>query len=610
MSLPPESYCWTDIKAAQPQVQVIESFGAVLVGGNYVVGLVVFIILVIINFVVVTKGAGRISEVSARFTLDAMPGKQMAIDADLNAGIIDQDQARQRRQEVSQEADFYGAMDGASKFVRGDAVAGILILVINIVGGLTIGMAQHDLAFTQAIENYTLLTIGDGLVAQIPSLLLSTAAAIIVTRVNSEQDMGQQVMEQMFAQPKALSVASAILFTLGLVPGMPHAVFLTLAAASGGAAWMIHRRTQLPDSDSQEEEAEIPDQGPVEVSWDDVVPVDSLSLEVGYKLIPMVDKNQSGELLGRVRGVRKKLSQELGFLVPSIHIRDNLDLLPSVYRFSIEGVVMGESEVYVDQLLAINPGEVFGELKGLSTVDPAFGLPATWIAEADKDNAQTLGYTVVDASTVVATHINQIMLENAADLLGHDEVQKLVDLLGETSPKLIEQLIPNAISLSGLLRILKNLLREKIPIRDIRTIAECLADGAAANLSLEDQTNLVRTQLGRMIVQNIYGAEHTLEVVTLDPELEQLLVQAKQQGSEEMPVIEPGMAERLQQSVLELAEEREVAGKPAVLLVSAAVRSLLARFVRISKSVVHVLAYDEIPENKQIMVVSTIGRAV
>ena len=589
--------------------QVIESFGAVLVGGNYVVGLVVFIILVIINFVVVTKGAGRISEVSARFTLDAMPGKQMAIDADLNAGIIDQDQARQRRQEVAQEADFYGSMDGASKFVRGDAVAGILILIINIVGGLTIGMAQHDLAFGQALENYTLLTIGDGLVAQIPSLLLSTAAAIIVTRVNSEQDMGQQVMDQMFAQPKALSVASAILFTLGLVPGMPHAVFLTLAAASGGAAYMIHRRRVQPEIEEQEEEAEVIDQSPTEVSWDDVLPVDSLSLEVGYKLIPMVDKNQDGELLGRVRGVRKKLSQELGFLVPSIHIRDNLDLLPSMYRFSIEGVVMGESEVYVDQLLAINPGEVFGELKGLNTEDPAFGLPAVWIEESEKDNAQTLGYTVVDASTVVATHINQIMLENAADLLGHDEVQKLVDLLGEVSPKLIEQLIPNAISLSGLLRILKNLLREKIPIRDIRTIAECLSDGAAASLSLEEQTNLVRAQLGRMIVQNIYGAEHTLEVVTLDPELEQLLMQAKQQGSDDMPVIEPGMAERLQQSVLELAEEREIAGNPAVLLVSAAVRSLLARFVRISKSVVHVLTYDEIPENKQIMVVSTIGRA-
>ena len=591
--------------------QVIESFGAVLVGGNYVVGLVVFIILVIINFVVVTKGAGRISEVSARFTLDAMPGKQMAIDADLNAGIIDQDQAKQRREDVAQEADFYGAMDGASKFVRGDAVAGILILIINIVGGLTIGMAQHDLAFGQALENYTLLTIGDGLVAQIPSLLLSTAAAIIVTRVNSEQDMGQQVMNQMFAQPKALAVAAGILFALGIVPGMPHFVFISLALAASIAAWFIHRKSDQDEAAPEETEVE-PEQADseeVDVSWDDVTPVDTLGLEVGYKLIPMVDKNQGGELLSRVRGVRKKLSQELGFLVPTIHIRDNLDLLPTMYRFSLIGVNVAEGEVYADKLLAIDPGEVFGQLQGLATTDPAFGLPAVWIEESEKDNAQTLGYTVVDASTVVATHINQVMLENAAELLGHDEVQHLVDLLGESSPKLAEQLVPTAISLSGLLKILQSLLREKIPIRDIRTIAECLADGAAQNLPFEDQTSLVRSQLGRMIVQNIYGNEPAIEVITLDPELEQLLLQAKHQGGADAPVIEPSMAERLQQSVVEVAQEREVLGKPAVLLVSAGIRALLARFLRMSQAVVHVLAYEEIPESKQITVVSTIGRS-
>ena len=592
--------------------QVIESFGAVLVGGNYVVGLVVFIILVIINFVVVTKGAGRISEVSARFTLDAMPGKQMAIDADLNAGIIDQDEAKRRREDVAQEADFYGAMDGASKFVRGDAVAGILILIINIVGGLTIGMAQHGLGFGQALENYTLLTIGDGLVAQIPSLLLSTAAAIIVTRVNSEQDMGQQVMNQMFAQPKALGVAAGILLILGLVPGMPHMVFISLALAAGTAAWMIHRKAQAPkDIDEAEPELEVEstESEDVDVSWDDVTPVDTLGLEVGYKLIPMVDKAQGGELISRVRGVRKKLSQELGFLVPTIHIRDNLDLLPTMYRFSLVGVNVAEGEVHADKLLAIDPGEVFGQIQGLATTDPAFGLPAVWIEEHEKDNAQTLGYTVVDASTVVATHINQVMLENAADLLGHDEVQHLLDLLGESSPKLAEQLVPNAISLSGLLKILQSLLREKIPIRDIRTIAECLADGVAQNLPIEDQTSLVRSQLGRMIVQNIYGNEPSIEVITLDPELEQLLLQAKNQGGAEAPVIEPSMAERLQQSVVEVAQEREVLGKPAVLLVSAGIRALLARFVRMSQSVIHVLAYEEIPESKQITVVSTIGRS-
>ncbi len=591
--------------------QVIESFGAVLVGGNYVVGLVVFIILVIINFVVVTKGAGRISEVSARFTLDAMPGKQMAIDADLNAGIIDQDQARQRREEVAREADFYGSMDGASKFVRGDAVAGILILVINIVGGLTIGMAQHNLDFSQALENYTLLTIGDGLVAQIPSLLLSTAAAIIVTRVNSSEDMGEQIMQQMFGEPKALAIAAGILLTLGMVPGMPHGVFLTLGVAAAAAAWLLRGRNSAAAAAEEEAQQveEVVEPERTDVSWDDVTPVDTLGLEVGYKLIPLVDKNQSGELLSRIRGVRKKLSQELGFLVPTIHIRDNLDLLPNVYRFSLMGVNVGEAEIHADKFLAIDPGEVFGSLNGIATEDPAFGLPAVWIDEQDKDNAQTLGYTVVDASTVVATHVNQIMLDNAADLIGHDEVQHLVDLLAAGSPKLAEQLVPGAISLSGLLKVLQNLLREKIPVKDLRSIAECLADGSAANISVEEQTNLVRSHLGRMIVQNIYGNEQALEVITLDPELEQLLLQAKTQGGADSPVIEPSMAEQLQSSVIDVAEQREIAGKPAVLLVSAGIRSLLARFVRLSKAVVHVLAYDEIPDNKQITVVSTIGRS-
>ncbi|MCR9261281.1 MAG: flagellar biosynthesis protein FlhA [Pseudomonadaceae bacterium] len=590
--------------------KVIESFGEVLVGGNYVVGLVVFIILVIINFVVVTKGAGRISEVSARFTLDAMPGKQMAIDADLNSGVIDQDQARIRREEVAAEADFYGSMDGASKFVKGDAIAGILILLINIVGGLTIGIVQHDLDFGQALEVYTLLTIGDGLVAQLPSLLLSTAAAMIVTRANSSQDMGEQVVNQLFAEPKALAIAAGILFALGIVPGMPHGVFLTLSLAAASIAWWIYQKALQPVADTSAVEEEVADVQPerAEVSWEDVNPVDTLGLEVGYKLIPLVDKNQSGELLSRIRGVRKKLSQELGFLVPTIHIRDNLDLLPNGYRFSLMGVSVGEAEIFVDKFLAIDPGETFGPLSGMATKDPAFGLPAYWIEEHEKDNAQTLGYTVVDASTVVATHVNQIMLDNAADLLGHDEVQHLVDLLAQGSPTLAEQLVPGAISLSGLLKILQNLLREKIPVKDIRTIAQCLADGSASTLSLDDQTNLVRSQLSRMIVQNIYGSEQSLEVITLDPELEQLLLQAKNQGSADAPVIEPVMAERLQQSVVSAAEQQEMAGKPAVLLVSAAIRSLLSRFVRVSQAVIHVLAYEEIPENKQITVVSTIGR--
>ncbi len=587
--------------------KVIQAFGEVVVGGNYVVGLIVFVILVIINFVVVTKGAGRVSEVSARFTLDAMPGKQMAIDADLNTGVIDQEQARLRREEVSQEADFYGSMDGASKFVRGDAIAGVLILVINIVGGLFIGVAQHDLSFSEAMQVYTLLTIGDGLVAQIPSLLLSTAAAIMVTRVSGEADMGQQVMSQMFTDPRALAVAAGVLMVLGLIPGMPHLVFLLLAAMAGAGAWMIDRRRKQPVV-SPVEASELLPEGTVDVGWEDVTPVDVLGLEVGYRLIPMVDKQQGGELLNRIRGVRKKLSQELGFLIPSVHIRDNLDLLPSSYRLSLMGVTIAEAEIYPDKHLAIDPGEVFGRLEGIDTRDPAFGLEAVWIDESEKDNAATLGYTVVDASTVIATHLNQVMQEHAAELLGHDEVQELLELLREKSPKLAEQLIPDAISLSGLLRILQNLLREKISVRDIRTIAETIADASPRVSDSDGLTALVRSALGRMIVHNIYGPSEMLDVITLDPDLESLLIQAQSQGGAEAPVIEPGLAERLQNSIVSAAERQEIAGKPAVLLVSSTVRSLLARFVRSANQIVHVLAFEEIPENKQITVVSTIGR--
>jgi flagellar biosynthesis protein FlhA len=539
-----------------------------------------------------------------------MPGKQMAIDADLNAGIIDQDQAKNRREEIAQEADFYGSMDGASKFVRGDAVAGILILLINIIGGLIIGMAQHDLAFGEAIEVYTLLTIGDGLVAQIPSLLLSTAAAIMVTRVSGEGDVGEQVISQMFADPRALGIASGVLFVLGVVPGMPHLVFLSLAGLAGFGAWRIHQRRERGEEDVEALiESEATEDTPIEVGWDDVAPVDVLGLEVGYRLIPLVDRQQGGELLNRIKGVRKKLSQELGFLVPSVHIRDNLDLLPNIYRLSLMGVTLAEAEIFPDKLLAIDPGEVFGRLEGIDAKDPAFGLDAVWVDEADRDNAQTLGYTVVDASTVIATHLNQVMQDHAAELLGHDEVQQLLDMLSENAPKLAEQLVPGAISLSGLLRVLQNLLGEKIPIRDIRTIAETLSEAAQSVTDPDQLTTVVRASLGRMIVQNIYGPSETLDVITLDPELEQLLIQARSQaGGNEAPVIEPGMAERLQQSVITAAERQEIAGKPAVLLVSSAVRGLLARFVRFSRQVIHVLAYEEIPDNKQITVVSTIGR--
>ncbi|HET6470671.1 MAG TPA: flagellar biosynthesis protein FlhA [Pseudomonadales bacterium] len=589
--------------------KVIQAFGEVVVGGNYVVGLVVFVILVIINFVVVTKGAGRISEVSARFTLDAMPGKQMAIDADLNAGMIDQDTARKRREEVGQEADFYGAMDGASKFVRGDAVAGILIMLINILGGLGIGILQHGLSFDVAVKHYTLLTIGDGLVAQIPSLLLSTAAAIMVTRVSSEHDMGQQVINQMFTDPRALGVAAAILLVLGLVPGMPHVVFIALAACAAVGARTIWRNEVRKAAPAAAAETARPDAAPpVEVSWDDVTPVDVLGLEVGYRLIPLVDRNQGGELLARIKGVRKKLSQELGLLVPSVHIRDNLDLLPNNYRLTLMGVPVANAEIYPDKWLAIDPGEVFGKLNGIATRDPAFGLAAVWIDAAQKENAQTLGYTVVDASTVIATHLNQIMQEHAAELLGHDEVQKLLEILAASAPKLAERLVPDSVTISILLKVLQNLLREKVPIRDIRTIAETIIETSARSKDPEVLTAAVRVALGRLIVQTVYGHNEALDVITLDPELEQLLIRARQQGPADSPAIEPGMAERLQRSIATACERQEIAGKPAVLLVASAVRGLLARFVKFSNRLVHVLSYEEVPDNRQITVVATIGR--
>ncbi len=594
--------------------KVIEAFGEVVIGGNYAVGLVVFLILMIINFVVVTKGAGRISEVSARFTLDAMPGKQMAIDADLNAGVIDQEEARQRREEVSHEADFYGSMDGASKFVRGDAVAGILILVINIVGGLGIGVAQHALEFADAAQKYSLLTIGDGLVAQIPSLLLSTAAAIMVTRVNTSKDMGEQISHQMFASPRALYIAAAILATMGVIPGMPHVSFLLLGgAAFGGAYWISTQRKKETESiEAATNEAPAASESePVELGWDDVVPVDIIGLEVGYRLIPLVDKNQSGDLLGRLKGVRKKLSQEIGFLIPSVHIRDNLDLGANSYRITLMGVSIAEAEIFPDRHMAINPGQVFGELDGVACKDPAFGLDAVWVDAEQKENAQTLGYTVVDASTVVATHLNQLLQQHVNELLGHDEVQQLLDMLAKSSPKLAEELVPNTVSLQVLLKLLKNLLEEQIPIRDMRSIAEAIAANAALKDDPEQLTAAVRVALARIIVQKIFGDEPRLSVVTLDPSLEQLLNQslqaAKQAGDTSFDaVIEPQLAQQLHESITSVAHKQELAGKTAVLLVSAPIRPLIAKFAKFAHPGTQVLSFAEIPANKQIAIEATL----
>ncbi len=587
--------------------QVIKAFGDFVIGGNYAVGIIVFVILVIINFVVITKGATRISEVSARFTLDAMPGKQMAIDADLNAGLIDQDEARLRREEISAEAEFYGSMDGASKFVRGDAVAGILILFINIFGGLLIGTLQHGLSFSDAARVYTLLTIGDGLVAQIPALLLSTAAGIITTRVSSSQDMGAQVLHQLFGNERSLIVTSIILGVMGVIPGMPNVAFLSLSFCCGGIAWFIRRRKQgLTEAEVEpaaQAEPEIRD-----LSWDDVTAVDAIGLEVGYRLIPMVDKEQGGQLMSRIKGVRKKLSQELGFLIPPVHIRDNLELSPTGYRITLMGVTVGEAEIFPDKEMAINPGQVFGEIEGLAARDPAFGLDALWIDPAQRDQAQTMGYTVVDANTVVATHLSQLLQDHASELLGHEEVQHLLDKLAANAPKLVENLVPDTLSLGVVVKVLQNLLQEGVPIRDIRSIAETLAEHGSRSQDPDVLTAATRVALGRLIVQQINGMGAELPVITLDPNLEQLLHQTVQASEGGAIGVEPGLAERLHTALTESAQKQEVSGQAAVLLVSAAIRSMLARFVRHTIPSLHVLAYNEIPSDKQIKIIATVGQ--
>ena len=582
--------------------EVIEAFGEFVVGGNYAVGLVIFAILVIINFVVVTKGAGRVSEVSARFTLDAMPGKQMAIDADLNAGVIDQDAARTRRREIGEEADFYGSMDGASKFVRGDAIAGILILFINIIGGLIIGTTQHDLTFSVAMRNYTLLTIGDGLVAQIPSLLLSTAVAIIVTRVSRSEDMSKQIFSQLFSDPRTLFATSAVLGVLGIIPGMPNFAFLSLSALAAFAAFRTVKRLQsTPESEAPEKETETP---LPELSWQDVDPVDLIGLDVGYRLIPLVDRNRNGELVARIKGVRKKLTEDLGFLISPVHIRDNLDLGPNSYRITLAGVSIGESEIQIDKDLAINPGQVFGKVAGVETLDPAFGLEAYWIESAQREEAQMLGFTVVDPATVVATHLSEILKSNAHELLGHEECQKLMDRLSESSPKLIEELTPKLLPMSTITRVLQNLLAEKISIRNIRKIAETLTEQASRSQDADTLSAAVRVALGRSIVQNVAGTRAELPVLTLEPELERILNDSAQEGGS--MGLEPGMMERLHKTLAEKAQDQEIAGEPAILLVAPQVRPWMARMMRNIRNL-HVLAYNEIPDETRIEMLAAVG---
>ncbi|MBB1327049.1 flagellar biosynthesis protein FlhA [Pseudoalteromonas sp. SR45-1] len=595
--------------------KVIEAFGSVVIGGNYAVGLVVFLILIIINFVVITKGAGRISEVSARFTLDAMPGKQMAIDADLNAGFISAEQARDRREEVTREADFYGSMDGASKFVKGDAIAGIVILIINIVGGLFVGMIQHNLSFGNAMEVYTLLTIGDGLVAQLPSLLLSIGTAIVVTRQNESLNMGDQFKKQL-GNEKSLFIASGILIIMGLVPGMPHIAFLSLGALLGYLAYYT-QQSKLKAAAAEAEEAAnggsvatgvANKQEQKELGWDDVQQVDVIGLEVGYRLIPLVDQSQGGELLNRIKGVRKKLSQELGFLVPPVHIRDNLELDPNAYRIKLMGVSTGESELKHGDELAINPGQVFGPIKGVETKDPAFGLDAVWIKPDQKDEAQSLGYTVVDSATVVATHISQLLTNSAALLLGHEEVQNLLDMLAKSHPRLVEGLVPDVLPLTAIVKVLQNLLNEGVAIRDMRSIVQTLVEYGPRSQDPDVLTAAVRISLRRLIVQDAVGMSSEIPVITLAPELEQMLHQSLQNAGDEGAGIEPGLAERLQVSLTQAHQNQEMAGEPSILLTSGMLRTVLSRFVKYTIPGLRVMSYQEVPDERQIKIVSSVGQ--
>lgn len=577
--------------------KVIEAFGHFLVGGNYAVGIVVFIILTLINFIVITKGAGRIAEVSARFTLDAMPGKQMAIDADLNAGLIGEDEARARRSTVALEADFFGSMDGASKFVRGDAVAGILILFINIIGGLIVGVLQHDMGAGEAAKAYTLLTIGDGLVAQIPALIISTAAGLVVTRVATEKDIGQQLAAQLFGNSLVLALTAGILGILGMIPGMPNFVFLLLAAELGFIAWRQFNQPNIDEKNAGSAPLAVsPVIENVEASWSDVVPVDVLGLEVGYRLIPLVDQGQGGELLKRIRGLRKKFAQDIGFLPASVHIRDNLELRPTAYRITLKGVPIGEGEAFPSQYLAIDPGRVSGQLVGTPTQDPAFGLPAVWIDAGLREQAHVFGYTVVDASTVVATHLNHMILSHASELLGRQETQSLLDHLASESPKLVEDLVPKQIPLGVLQRVLQNLLEESVTIRDMRTIIETLAEQAARTQDALELTTQVRIALGRAIVQQLYPVGNEMQVMTLEPGLERILGQALQGGGDSGG-IEPGLADTLLRETATAAKHQEDLGLPAVLLVPGHLRWLLSRFLRRAVPQLKVIANVEVPDS-------------
>src|SRR5476649_466992 len=583
--------------------QVIDAFGNFLVGGNFAIGIVVFVILIIINFMVITKGAGRIAEVGARFVLDGMPGKQMAIDADLNAGLIGEDEAKQRRQEVTQEADFYGSMDGASKFVRGDAIAGLMIMIINVVGGLLVGVLQHGMDLGHAAESYTLLTIGDGLVAQIPALVISTAAGVIVTRVGTNEDVGEQMVTQLFRNPRVMMLSAGVLGLLGLVPGMPNFVFLLFTGGLLGLAWWTRGQQQKPAAAKEVVPVNTDNKQLVEASWSDVQLEDSLGMEVGYRLIPMVDYAQNGELLGRIRSIRKKFAQEMGYLPPVIHIRDNLELPPAGYRIMMKGVEIGTGEAHPGRWMAINPGNAMGELPGEATQDPAFGLAAVWIEPALREQAQIQGYTVVEASTVVATHLNHLISLHAQELFGRQETQELLERVSKELPKLTEDFVPGVVTLTTLHKVLQNLLAERVSIRDMRTIIETLAEHAATQSDPNELTSLVRVALGRAITQQWFPGSGEVQVIGLDTALERLLLQALHGGGG----LEPGLAERLLTQAQAALQRQEMNGAPPVLLVNHALRALLSRFLRRSLPQIAVMSNLEMSDTRQIRMTATIG---
>jgi flagellar biosynthesis protein FlhA len=580
---------------------VIEAFGSFLIGGNFAVGFIVFAILVVINFVVITKGSERIAEVSARFTLDAMPGKQMAIDADLNAGLLDEKEAKRRRAEVGEEAEFFGSMDGASKFVRGDAIAGILILIINIIGGFAIGMMQHGLSASEAADSYILLAVGDALVAQIPGLLISVAAAMVVSRVCKDNDLGVQVMNQMFLSSKVLGITASVMFLLGIVPGMPHTVFLVFAAVIGAMAWWRMGKENKPVAVP---EAPAPT-GDGEATWDDLQPVDLLGLELGYRLIAMVDKDRQGDLLTRIKGVRKKFAQEVGFLPPAVHVRDNLELKPSGYRITLRGVVVGEGEVFPGMFLAIDPSGIGTPLIGTPTTDPAFGLPAHWIEDKQRENAQMAGFTVVDSETVLATHLSHLMQVQAARLLSRTETQDLVEHVTRLAPKLIEEVVPKMISIAAFQKVLQLLLEESVHVRDIRTIIESIAEHATATTEPVELARRVRMALAPAIVQQIYGPVKELEVIAIEPGLERLLMQALAGNAQ--GALDPGVAEMLSKSATDIANRQEEKGVPACLLVPDAIRNAMARLLRRAAPRLQVLAHSEIPDTHLIRIGPILG---